>query len=763
MTVKSCCLLKKRSSIKELGKRIKSTVSLWAKVISQFYNEFSKFFQGEIDLPVPSPNVSIRASSISPMKEPKSAHKSHGGLQAIERGIRREEREERLDGKSYSEDKVKMYSIYKGGYADGSVDRPDDIQSVINLMKKSPMKAGVAFSKMAANNISGGEEEETTEGLSVSLTIAPLRGSQRTTVKQTKKKAEGLEKAKTVEHTGKLRKGMTEEKLGKKKKEDDKTAASSLTNFTRVEKKKKKKEEPAKEGAENNDLEGWNKNESDLNMSKGEVEDEDEEKEHGSEEGEKDNNNERTIEEKKTPIKEKVIVAALKKSGVMVPVSATTSTSTKNEALGVVSRVTKKTETVVSKFGDKEKDLANSKREQAYKEFMLKMNFSFHVSVKVPVEKTFTAYKYFLGKGNNSIMLKSMMKTRWWWVQTDSKDAGDLNFMWTQLKQNKFIEGLKQRRKTPFENLEGSAVSSNVNDTTANSLNTLDSVTDCESDTAESETKSTTVKGKKSQGKKLGGRNSKKKTGEVSQAGKAQEDSVQSAYKKLFTSNEIMLINSLANHKGNLYREDFEELGKLRKGPATQVIQDPSTAKMCNHLESNFHLANKKALLWNMKSYYEATKENVFDNLPLTFHVRNGFEDKEYQKFLEYYNNREQEIQEQEKMLAENKEAKKNVKKLRNLWIVKPGENTNRGVGIHVCNELSQINELVATTEGNTNGRKRTYLIQQYLDRPFLYNKRKFDIRCYILVTCINNTMKGSLDLKYLIIFSKGIGIKKGI
>jgi len=329
-------------------------------------------------------------------------------------------------------------------------------------------------------------------------------------------------------------------------------------------------------------------------------------------------------------------------------------------------------------------------------------------------------------------------------VQTDNKEGSDVNFMWTQLKQNKFIDGLKQRRKTPFENLESSAVSSNVNDaTTANSLNTLDSVTDCESDTTESETcKSATVK-KKTTGKKLGRKNSKKKTGEPAHLIKSQEDAVQTCYKKLFTGSEIMLINSLSNHKGTLYREDFEELGKLRKGPDTQVVQDPSTAKMCNHLESNFHLANKKALLWNMKSYYEAIKENVFDYLPLTFHVRNGFEDKEYQKFLEYYNNREQEIQEQEKVLAENKEAKKNVKKLRNLWIVKPGENTNRGVGIHVCNELSQINELVATTEGNTNGRKRTYLIQQYLDRPFLYNKRKFDIRCYILVSCVNNTMKG--------------------
>ncbi len=32
---------------------------------------------------------------------------------------------------------------------------------------------------------------------------------------------------------------------------------------------------------------------------------------------------------------------------------------------------------------------------------------------------------------------------------------------------------------------------------------------------------------------------------------------------------------------------------------------------------------------------------------------------------------------------------------------------------------------------------KRTYIIQSYIDKPFLYNKRKFDIRCYMLLVNI--------------------------
>jgi len=40
-------------------------------------------------------------------------------------------------------------------------------------------------------------------------------------------------------------------------------------------------------------------------------------------------------------------------------------------------------------------------------------------------------------------------------------------------------------------------------------------------------------------------------------------------------------------------------------------------------------------------------------------------------------------------------------------------------------------------------GGLRTYILQQYIERPFLYKKRKFDIRCFMLITNINGMMKG--------------------
>jgi tubulin polyglutamylase TTLL1 len=63
--------------------------------------------------------------------------------------------------------------------------------------------------------------------------------------------------------------------------------------------------------------------------------------------------------------------------------------------------------------------------------------------------------------------------------------------------------------------------------------------------------------------------------------------------------------------------------------------------------------------------------------LPLTFHIHKGTEDPEYLRFLTHYERIEEE--------------RKTKKHLRNIWIVKPGENTNRGTGITVCYGLDDI------------------------------------------------------------------------
>ena len=75
--------------------------------------------------------------------------------------------------------------------------------------------------------------------------------------------------------------------------------------------------------------------------------------------------------------------------------------------------------------------------------------------------------------------------------------------------------------------------------------------------------------------------------------------------------------------------------------------------------------------------------------MPLTFHIRKGVVDEEYKRFVEVFN--------------EEKDSEHNV------WIIKPGENTNRGHGITVANDLAQIRAIVSErTDPNV---VRTYIL----------------------------------------------------
>jgi tubulin--tyrosine ligase len=67
-----------------------------------------------------------------------------------------------------------------------------------------------------------------------------------------------------------------------------------------------------------------------------------------------------------------------------------------------------------------------------------------------------------------------------------------------------------------------------------------------------------------------------------------------------------------------------------------------------------------------MRFYYEALGQDPFIALPMTFHVKDGLEDPEFSRFLNHYNSNDKQ----------------------NIWIIKPGENTNRGNGISVSKDI---------------------------------------------------------------------------
>jgi hypothetical protein len=52
----------------------------------------------------------------------------------------------------------------------------------------------------------------------------------------------------------------------------------------------------------------------------------------------------------------------------------------------------------------------------------------------------YQTYKVHVGMGNNSTLIRSVFKQRYWWLLHDKEEMDRVNFMWTQVKKDEIFE-----------------------------------------------------------------------------------------------------------------------------------------------------------------------------------------------------------------------------------------------------------------------------------------------------------------------------------
>lgn len=324
-------------------------------------------------------------------------------------------------------------------------------------------------------------------------------------------------------------------------------------------------------------------------------------------------------------------------------------------------KIVKKIEKISVKEAMRDKEWIVKAKNQIMKDLYYHINWSNGISSNVSKDNV-TNYKYYLGSGNNSKLVKQIMSNRWWWTRVPEEEKESAHFVWTQWKEWEFIKALPC-----IEDM-----SPQVETTSQFSL--------------DSKTKYTQVN-----------------------------------------------INNVLSLPKNV---DISPLGYdlITKSASFTHIAVKTTVvsneiKISNKIEHNYNLSNKKALFYNLVRYYECLGEDPFEYIPLTYHIKLGESDPAFKKF-------EEKFHEYDKLFDES------GKKFVNLWIVKPGENTNRGNGISVVSDLTSIKGEIRGNPCPSTG-QHTFIIQKYIEKPFLVNKRKFDIRCYAMITCINGIIQG--------------------
>ena len=189
--------------------------------------------------------------------------------------------------------------------------------------------------------------------------------------------------------------------------------------------------------------------------------------------------------------------------------------------------------------------------------------------------------------------------------------------------------------------------------------------------------------------------------------------------------------------------------------------QEVAHSQIINHFEYHNNVSNKKDLFINLLKYCEYNNIDLFTFFPLTiiFNSNESLFNEQIEGFKELYNDISDLIEDK---IKDKDNPKKYIHYIRfesikktgstqnvilpksfytgkNIWLLKR-TNFNRGREIKIYSDINAI-----LTDIDTYKKQNlytNYIIQKYLEDPFLYDQRKFDIRIWVLFTYISNSNK---------------------